>query len=391
MTKVPQVQRKTVRIAAPACFRAPWLGASTKDIPTQVIQTLVGLTQVSASEFCGGRWTEQEKPKAGCQLVTFLHLKDSLVDTLVQKSGEQGIFCTEIKKQPGEMQTLRAKRNTGVLWNISPQSDCFEKGTQTAGHFQIWSCLQFRDSKPRKARRHVVHHVPRAWGEEEISKFLSDQGWTEVSAVTKRRAAWAFFGLCPAQEATQDTWIFNLTDTSDQTCHTVTIQVDVHTPKQLPQQVPVAAPRRSRTLAMFMPQQDKKTTEVPPADAPAKEEQGVPVLTQQGRATATASGERRERSRTLPVAHAQIDTDQESDVEHQTKKKPGTSTQVTLMKPSSRSVGNVGMRVEKEIVSSGPLLFFPIRSLWINLQRNLSSTHDRAGIRAQSCLHLKKY
>lgn len=64
----------------------------------------------------------------------------------------------------------------------------------------------------------------------------------------------------------------------------------------------------------------KKTTEVPPADAPAKEEQGVPVLTQQGRATATASGERRERSRTLPVAHAQIDTDQESDVEHQTKK-----------------------------------------------------------------------
>lgn len=149
---------------------------------------------------------------------------------------------------------------------------------------------------------------------------MNDQGWTEVSAVTKRRAAWAFFGLCPAQEATQDTWIFNLTDTSDQTCHTVTIQVDVHTPKQLPQQVPVAAPRRSRTLAMFMPQQDKKTTEVPPADAPAKEEQGVPVLTQQGRATATASGERRERSRTLPVAHAQIDTDQESDVEHQTKK-----------------------------------------------------------------------
>lgn len=142
----------------------------------------------------------------------------------------------------------------------------------------------------------------------------------------------------------------------------MTIQVDVHTPKQLPQQVPVAAPRRSRTLAMFMPQQDKKTTEVPPADAPAKEEQGVPVLTQQGRATATASGERLERSRTLPVAHAQIDTDQESDVEHQTKK-PGTSTQATLMKPSSRSVGNVGMRVEKEIVSSGPLLFFPIRSL----------------------------
>lgn len=75
------------------------------------------------------------------------------------------------------------------------------------------------DSKPRKARRHVVHHVPIAWGEEEISKFLSDQGWTEVSAVTKRCAAWAFFGLCPAQEATQDTWIFNFTDTSDQTCH----------------------------------------------------------------------------------------------------------------------------------------------------------------------------
>lgn len=32
----------------------------------------------------------------------------------------------------------------------------------------------------------MVHHVPRAWGEEEISKFLTDQDWAEVSAVAKK-------------------------------------------------------------------------------------------------------------------------------------------------------------------------------------------------------------
>lgn len=64
------------------------------------------------SEFCGGRWTEQEKPKVGSQLVTVLRLKDSLVDTLVQKSGEHGFFCAEMQKQASETQAFWAQRES---------------------------------------------------------------------------------------------------------------------------------------------------------------------------------------------------------------------------------------------------------------------------------------
>ena len=90
VTAAPQVQRKTVRVAAPVCFRMPWLGDSYEDSPTQLIQSLTEITSAQAADFCGGRWTVQDKPKIGKQLVAFLRLKDTLVQKLKESSGEKG-------------------------------------------------------------------------------------------------------------------------------------------------------------------------------------------------------------------------------------------------------------------------------------------------------------
>lgn len=109
-TKVPQVHRKTVRIAAPECFRALWLGANAKDTPTRVIQTLVGLAKAPASEFLRRQMDRAGKAQSRIPARDFS-----------PPEGLQG-----------------AKRITGIPRNLSPQSDCSQKGAQTAGHFQIW-------------------------------------------------------------------------------------------------------------------------------------------------------------------------------------------------------------------------------------------------------------
>ena len=75
------------------CFRMPWLGNSSEDSPTHVIQSLAEITSAQAADFCGGRWTVQDKPEIGKQLVAFLRLKDTLVQKLKDSSGEKGLFC----------------------------------------------------------------------------------------------------------------------------------------------------------------------------------------------------------------------------------------------------------------------------------------------------------
>ena len=61
ITLVPKVQRETLRISAPSCFRTPFLGAKHEDSPTEVIKHLAAMTGSPTSEFSGGRWSFEEK------------------------------------------------------------------------------------------------------------------------------------------------------------------------------------------------------------------------------------------------------------------------------------------------------------------------------------------
>ena len=57
--------------------------------------------------------------------------------------------------------------------------------------------------------------------------------------------------MCPKKEFLQDNWIYELPDSEDKSCSTLTVQVDVHNPKAPPLLFPVVAPRRAQTLEKF--------------------------------------------------------------------------------------------------------------------------------------------
>lgn len=105
---------------------------------------------------------------------------------------------------------------------------------------------------------------------------------------------------------------------------------------------------------MFLPQQDQKTFEEPAAEPPVRQEQVAPVVTLRGRAEASVSGERRDRSRTPPVADTQMDTDHEAEAEPLSKKDRAPD-------PSGPREG--GAQVAKAIAFSRLPRFFPTKSL----------------------------
>ena len=77
MEKVPQVQRVTVRVAAPFNFRIPFLSDPTKpDSATFIIETLASLASKPVADFLGARWSQQTNK-------AFLSLWPSCVSSLM--------------------------------------------------------------------------------------------------------------------------------------------------------------------------------------------------------------------------------------------------------------------------------------------------------------------
>ena len=233
ITLVPKVQRETLRISAPSCFRTLFLGAKHEDSPTEVIKHLAAMTGSPTSEFFGGRWSFEEK-KEGKQLIVFLRLKPALIATLVGLSGNSGLFMTHIKPKGTSDLTpfwiaRQPKENHETYHRRVLQLQLERKQPM---HFSVWTGdnLGFpkcnTDHKPEKARLHVVQGVPRAWGYDDHQSFLEKQQWTEISALSKRRSAWSFLAKAPEEPTARASWQYDIQD-ADTTSWSITIQVAV--------------------------------------------------------------------------------------------------------------------------------------------------------------------
>ena len=56
---------------------------------------------------------------------------------------------------------------------------------------------QPEDKIENPVRLHVAQGIPRAWGADDLLHFLNSQKWTDVSAQSKKRAAWTFMAKAP--------------------------------------------------------------------------------------------------------------------------------------------------------------------------------------------------
>ena len=193
VAKVPQVTRHTLRIAAPNFFRAPFLNAKSQDTPTQIITSLAQLGECSPSEFCGGRWSTQEK-KEGTQLIVFLRLKKPLHEKLLSVSGQHGLFMTAVANKNEEKIDITpfwVKRNPREdhesyhrrilsLQQTRRQPVLFRFGTGDVLGFP----KKQTDVYAPKDRLHLAHGIPTSWGEDEVTKFFNEQEWTNLGQLS---------------------------------------------------------------------------------------------------------------------------------------------------------------------------------------------------------------
>ena len=258
---IPKVERQTLRAAAPSFYRTPFIGTQANDSPTEVIKSLATLAGAPVSEFLGGKWTTQTS-KHGTQLVVFLRLKKEFTAKLMSLSGQSGLFMTQVQPKTTEdfkpfwidrtkneadetylrrILTMKNVRNQPVLFRFGPGNNL--------GFQKVES-----DKAPVKARLHVIHGVPRAWGEEDLTLFLTNQQWTDIRSISRKRQKWMFMATAPTEHAARTSWQYDAHDSDDPnivTC-SITVQVAVKTQSHPEVRTAIKAPRRVRTLQDFI-------------------------------------------------------------------------------------------------------------------------------------------
>lgn len=321
MKTTPKVQRETLRVAAPSVFRAPFIGSSSHDSPQGIIRSLATLTDLPVSEFVGGRWSTQEA-KHGKQLIVFLRLKPQLIQKLVSCSGKHGLFMTQILAKPSPDFTpfwirrnqaeghdaylrrvllLQETRKQPVLFRFGPGDNLgFEKQPQ--------------DAIVAKPRNHVIHGIPRSWGSDDVETLLTNQNWTNIGTIVRRKNSWVVFAQAPPDSPTRTSWHYELQySDQDRDVIAVSIQVAVRSPDRLEIRQNLRGPRKVHETAPSAGAPGKKhqtaeaKAEAAAAESPAKAPPGTPVEPRQP----DKEGERsrsRSRGRGESVAVTQMDT-----------------------------------------------------------------------------------
>jgi hypothetical protein len=219
MTTVPKVERHTLRIAAPDFFRQSFLGPKAQDSQTQVIVSLAELGRCSVSEFYGGRWSTQTKPE-GKQLVVFLRLKKPLRDTLLEASGQHGLFMTAVADKNEEKSDIKPfwiarnpkedhesyLRRVLTIKKERKQVILFRFGTGDILGFP----KKITDSYAPKARLHIAHGIPNAWGAEDVENFLGRQDWKQIEQLSRRGKTWFFKATGPGEAAERAAWQYEI-------------------------------------------------------------------------------------------------------------------------------------------------------------------------------------
>ena len=146
-------------------------------------------------------------------LVGHLRLPPNIADQLISKSGRNGILVTRAgvagAAQPNAMLWLKKEENE--------DSECYYRralATATsrsqslkirAGGGSDLGVLRLETDCIPEGPIVVEAQTPRAWEQEDVAAFLSDQGWQELRVFHRRKrsrncAVWSLRGLPPSEE-----------------------------------------------------------------------------------------------------------------------------------------------------------------------------------------------
>eukprot|EP00439_Symbiodinium_sp_Y106_P052657 s1891_g7.t1 len=215
-TAVPKPSKETVRLVAPYDYRSFFLG-SAKDSPVEIVKTLAAQVGVPVADLLGGQW--QESQEGHCHtLVGYVRVKPEVATKLRAASGTNGVFiCKPGAREPGSPFWIRRNakesdedylRRVMQLQASRGQPMLHRRGKGANLGFLKRDC----DVIANRTKHLQLEGVPAAWDGQDIETFLADQGWTEVSVLSRKKKRWFLKAMPVADEASRNFWAYEIQD-----------------------------------------------------------------------------------------------------------------------------------------------------------------------------------
>ena len=229
------VKLVTLRMLAPSFYRQLIPGAPMEDTPASVIAQLAQVAQCRTAMLTGGRW-EKVSHKRGAIIIGHVKVPEPIALRLLAESGRHALFCTLLSKDGPK---------TDVAW-IPKQSqhtdeDYYSFATSQAAKHHLPLALRqgggndigLAGADPllytqARASHWVIYGAPRAWTETDVSSFLHEVGWRQISVLTRKRGrkrdqpSWVIKALMPENQSLDS---FSYSDEAQDLCITIAPEI----------------------------------------------------------------------------------------------------------------------------------------------------------------------
>ena len=210
VAKYQPAAKVTVRVSAPSHYRQLFL--DRWDTAQTVLTELAQWQDGPVSALLGGQWN-WVTTKGTHHLVAHLRVPPSVADQLISRSGRNGILVTKAgvadKAPPQAMLWLKKEdhedaecyfRRALATANTRNQSLKIRAG----GGSDLGVPRLDTDGVPNTPIV-IEAQTPRPWESEDVQRFLSDQGWQELTVLSRRKrnkfhVLWTVRGLPPTEE-----------------------------------------------------------------------------------------------------------------------------------------------------------------------------------------------
>ena len=200
----------TLRVSAPATFRACVPTQGSKDSPQVVVEEWARLLDVRTTPLTGGHW-QSTQDQTGAVLVGYLRVPKELAEKAVRLSGCRALFATIVAKGAGHEPIRWIDRDRNVsdenyyrfcLSQAEAQGKPLIFRTGGGKNLGILGAGDALHS-PR-LRTWIVHGAPKAWDQEDLLSFPKANSWNQPAIITRRKSwskgsppEWLFRAFAP--------------------------------------------------------------------------------------------------------------------------------------------------------------------------------------------------
>ena len=249
---ITKIERELVRIVVPNHYRELFVPEPGAERIPDILSDMA-TWGCKAHVLTGGRWERQDYQKQGSALVGWLKLSAADAKVLLDNSGRKGIFTNKnldvstVKPQFIWLQKDKTETKHSYFQRCQKlaterkQALCLRKG----GGSDLGFPKKESDSEELKPKGIQISGVPKPWMSEEVSEFLTSQGWTQITLWNRkyqnRKVLWNAKAIPPvAYPYDRGIWVYQAPGEFD-----IIINDSVHRPVKPSNIIAVKGPKKS--------------------------------------------------------------------------------------------------------------------------------------------------